>query len=215
MEVHVEAMISKGELAEVKKRVTRVQSLLRKSAALWLDVAKEFVEAKSSLKQRAYERFVSDVGFTIGVANKLIGIGKCKRLYQAEAAQFIGFVEGWSTLYEVSKLEDHEIDQLWNELATDSKLRLSRAVVQSVASGHSAADKNLVYVTIDGQESAVSSLTPKQIQDFEGILDELKHMGGGSGSVFRVHVGKEAIKKLEVQKGRVSNDPNLSARKAA
>src|SRR5262245_8199755 len=98
------------ELNDVKARVDRVSAHLVRSTTAWLDVAREFADAKTSLKQHAFERFVNDAGFTKPVADKLIKIGQCKQLYANEARDMVGCIDGWTTLYEVSKLSEKRIE---------------------------------------------------------------------------------------------------------
>jgi hypothetical protein len=184
------------EIQDIESRVTRVKKMLNNSSVIWLQIAKEFVEAKVKLRQLGYERFVNDSGFTKSVADKLICIGKCKRLYDDQAKEIVGVIDGWTTLYEVTKLNDSQIDDLFAELRKKKSLRLSRSVVFNIANGNAATDKMLVFVTIGAQESLLGNLTDTQIDEFRAKLDELRTMFNKTPKAIVFKQRKDALKLL-------------------
>jgi hypothetical protein len=187
--------LTPNELKDIAERVRKVKSLVRKSADAWLEAAKEVATAKGDLTRLAFERFCTDAGFTKSVADKLIRIGKCDRLYQREAGKHIGAIDGWSTLYEVSKLEDHQITELWDKLESKPSLPLSRSVVQELR-GSPGGNRTLVFLTIEGQEGNIDRLTRTQIEDFEELLWELKGIFRNLPTAFVMREHKPAIEEL-------------------
>lgn len=151
--------LSQKELSDIKTRVERVSALVKRSATVWLDVAKEFTDAKAKLKQHAYEKFVNDTGFTKAVADKLLSVGKCKRLYAEELQQVVEQTDGWSTLYELSKLErDKKLDQVIDHVRQNPSMNVTRSVVHSIATGNSPTARDLVLVRIVVPKSAFEQM---------------------------------------------------------
>ena len=57
-----EGKLSNDVLSDIEERVSRVHNCLRTSTSAWLEVAREFADAKTKLKSIAFERFVNEVG---------------------------------------------------------------------------------------------------------------------------------------------------------
>ena len=196
------------ESADVRERVKRIVALLKRSAAVWLEIAKEFCDAKVHLSQEGFEQFGLDAGFTKAVADKLVGIGKCERLYRSDSQEFTCFVDGWSTLYEVSKLADSEIDILWQTIRSKPSIKLSRTVVQNVAKGAPAEDKTILFATIEAQKSKFDALSPDQVAFFASKLNEIHSLFYNIPHAFTLSQRHDGLKLLR-SAPQANNAPQL------
>lgn len=153
------ASLTKNEIADVKARVERVAALVKRSATAWLEVAKEFADAKAKLSQHAYERFVNDAGFTKAVADKLLTVGKCEKLHSDAYEPAISRTDGWSILYELTKLnEKQKLPSVLKYLSENPNARVTRSVVQNLVADKSATEKTLVLVKITVSESEFKNM---------------------------------------------------------
>lgn len=177
-------VLSAAVIADIQERVKRVTALLKRSAAIWLEIGEEFGTAKRQLKPLAYERFINDTGITKSVADKLVAIGRCRRLYAQDSEPFIASIEGWSPLYEISKLKESQIDSLWETLGSNPSIRLTREVVQNIANGNTVDDKVIVFASIEAQKSKLDRLTPLQAKEFSVKLDEINVIFGNTPKAF-------------------------------
>lgn len=104
-------------------------------------------------------RFVNDTGFTKSVADKLVRVGRKNSLYAEDKLAFIASVHGWTVLYELSKLEDKQIDQLIDDVKSGSIERITREVITNVANNRPIDDKTLILATIDMRASKLQTIT--------------------------------------------------------
>lgn len=188
--------ISQKDLEDIKLRVDRVNSLLKVSANTWIEVGKEFVSAKSAFGNHAYERFVNDAGFTHPVANKLVCIGKSNVFRSEGAKQFVGFIDGWTTLYEVTKLSPNRVQDLWDFLEQNPGRRLSRNVIRKVAQGSPIDDRSIVLGVIEVLESKVDGMTPRQVALVKSKLDEIHRLIDNAAPGIKFAQRKQGMKLL-------------------
>ena len=81
-----EGKLSTDVLSDIEDRVYRVQNCLRTSTSAWLEVAREFADAKTKLKSIAFERFVNEVGVTKSIADKLVIVGRRSVLFDEKSS---------------------------------------------------------------------------------------------------------------------------------
>ena len=137
-----------------------------------------------------------EAGFTKAVADKLLGIGNCEFLYKQEADEFIGFVDGWSTLYEISKLPYERITLLWKALRDDPSLKVSRSLVKNFAENKPLGEKVILYATIEAEKSKFDKLQPQQVAAFASKLKEIHGIFNGVPGAFTFHQRHEGVKLL-------------------
>lgn len=188
--------LSKVDLDKIVDYVARVRALVKTAANAWIDVGVAFADAKKDLRKLAYERFVNDAGFTQAVADKLVCIGKCTALRSERAKKFIGFIDGWTTLYEVTKLDPVQVDHLWEAFEQDPNLRLSRAVVQNIAQGTPIQDRVIVLGLVEVSESKLKGMTPSQIALVKSRLDEIHRLIDNAPAGIKFAERKQNIKLL-------------------
>ncbi|MBL8883576.1 MAG: hypothetical protein JNL45_11050 [Hyphomicrobium sp.] len=192
----METNISSSEQRDVQERVERVTSLVKDSAVAWIQIGVEFADAKDGLSVLAFDRFLNDSGFTRAVGDKLVCIGKCTALRSERAKQFVGFIDGWTTLYEVTKLGPVQVDRLWDALEQDANLRLSRAVVQNIARGSPLQDRIIVLGLVEVSESKLKGMTSSQIALVKSRLDEIHRLIDNAPAGIKFAERKQNIKLL-------------------
>jgi len=166
--------LSANDLADVKARVERVVALVKRSATAWLEVAREFANAKDALKQHVYERFVNDAGFTKAVADKLISVGKCKPLFGDKLQGIVTRTDGWSTLYELTKLQQsNKLDGVAKYVSENPTTNVTRSVVQNIASEKAPTEKTLLLAKIVAQESAWNALSASDQKNVNLALSQV------------------------------------------
>lgn len=186
-----------AEIEDVKTRVERVTSLVRNASQNWIDVGNEFANAKAFLNIHVFERFINDAGFTTSVADKLVCIGKCSALRQESAKPFIACIDGWTTLYEVTKLDESQLKDLWSQLEQNPHQRLSRAVIQSVARGSTVGDRSIILGVIEVTANDLDGMTAAQIADLRSRLENVQRVVDAATAGVKFAQRKNAIKLLD------------------
>jgi hypothetical protein len=189
--------LSEIEVKDIESRVQRISDLVTTAAHAWIDVGLEFASAKEALTTHAFERFLNDAGFTRAVADKLVCIGKCASLRSERAKQFVGFIDGWTTLYEVTKLSPNRVNDLWDILEKNPNQRLSRAVIRNVAQGTYPDDRSIVLGVIEIVESKLDRLTPAQIATVKSGLMEIQRLVDQTTVDVKFSERKQSVKLLD------------------
>ncbi len=115
----------------VEERASAVSSLVRQSVDTWLQISQHVYDARESLKPDDYEEFVKLAGLTISICDKLIRIAKTPRLYSDGMERHRSRLEGWTTLYEVSKLKPAKIDELVQVMDKSPDLPVTREFIET------------------------------------------------------------------------------------
>ena len=115
---------------EVDDCVQRVTSLIKRSTAAWLDVAKEVRRAKDKLQKEDYALFLKLSCLTAAIGDKLLRIAETTVLYAPAFEQYLERTQGWSPLYEVAKLDTVEVVELQKKLDDEPTLPLTRKLVK-------------------------------------------------------------------------------------
>ncbi len=116
--------------SEIETRASRVRQLLSKSAMTWLDIASEVADAKAILSNTEYETFLKKSALSRPIADKLLSIAKAKILYRDESKEFLDKLEGWTTLYEVAKLDEADVRDMYRQLQKTPAQCLTRSFIQ-------------------------------------------------------------------------------------
>lgn len=179
------ATLTQAELSEVKKRVSRVSNLVQNSATAWLDVAKEFGEVKYNpkLKPRVYQRFVNDAGFTLSVADKLSLIFACKPLREKAYAEVVCRTDGWSTLYELTKLHNNKkLEEVLEFVKRSPSEKVTRRVLQNISAEKSATEKMLRLLEVVASESAIKALSSETKKTLNDVLSKARSLLSSASS---------------------------------
>ena len=160
-----EGKLSTVVLNDIEERVSRVRNCLRTSTSAWLEVAREFADAKTKLKAIAFERFVNEVGVTKSIADKLVIVGRRPLLFDKSIIDYISTADGWTVLYELAKLDDKKVAEVVEVVRSSPSLRLTRDLIYNVANNRPLNEKIIVLASIeielvkieDGHESSVRS----------------------------------------------------------
>ncbi len=166
--------LSNIEINDIQSRVDRVRAYLKQSTSAWLSIASEFHSAKQKLKQLAYEKFVIDCGFTTSVADKLVKIGSCAVLHTEEKLPLVTSAEGWTVLYELSKLDQKQINNLLDVVANDNEKKLTRELIYNFANNKPLDAKRLVVASIELDEAKLKSMSFEQFNEVQKRINTLK-----------------------------------------
>lgn len=169
--------INVNELKDIEARAERVSALLRKSARLWLDIAKEVHDARQSLSPDAYAIFLQKASLTSAIADKMPTIAKTPELYSDEAKQHVHRLEGWSTLYEAAKLKSDERAAFFDALNNDPEIDVSRAFIQSFRTTKSnSSSKSILIAEVKFSESDIQRFDYEQFLELKQRLDDIARM---------------------------------------
>ena len=172
--MNAKSNISPEVLSEIQKRVDRVHGFLKQATSAWLSISREFAVAREALSQLAYERFVNDVGITKSVADKLVRIGETKVFFVDENLSALSSVEGWTVLYELSKLEQKQIQSLLELVANDSEKKLTRELIHNFANNKPLDAKRLIVASIELDEEKLKSMSFEQFSEVQKRIDLLE-----------------------------------------
>ena len=167
-------IMSAAELSDIQDYVARVNDYLNRSTACWIKISAEFTQAKTKLKAHAFERFVNDCGFTHAVAAKMIKIGRSAFIQDESNLEKLVTIEGWTVLYELSKIDDQSIKHLLATTANDNKSKLTREMISNFVSGKPANAKQLTVASVEFDEAKLSVITAEQFKSVKQHIDALK-----------------------------------------
>lgn len=189
-----------NELIDIESRAERVSALLRKSATLWLDIAKEVFDAKDSLSADAYAIFLQKACLTPAIADKMPTIAKTPELYSDKAKKHIHRLEGWSTLYETAKLKSDERTAFFDALNNDPEIDVSRAFVQSFRKSKSKTSQSSPLIAeIRFNESDIQRFDYDQFLELKQKLDDISRMIDRMSPAVSFSQKNKQIQKLEAE----------------
>ena len=125
----------------VEERASIVAALVRHSVTSWLEVAKHVREAKIELPEGDFTIFIQITGLTNAICDKLLRIAQCQRLYEREFQKHCNRLDGWTNLYELSKLNNAAIDNFVQHIEHDTNVAVTNEFIRSFASSKSSASK--------------------------------------------------------------------------
>ncbi len=165
---------SDTELSDIQARVTRVQGFLKQATSAWLSIAYDVAIAKAKLKPLAFQKFVTDCGFTTAVADKLVKIGNCASLHLADNLSLVASIDGWTVLYELSKLESKQISSLLSKIRENPDVKITREVIENFAANRSLVEKRLVLATIEVDDSKLGFMSSEQFRSIKQRIKDLE-----------------------------------------
>lgn len=176
-------IMSAAELSDIRDRVARVENYLKQSTASWLKISQEFASAREKLKTLAFQKFVVDCGFTTAVADKLVKIGNCKSLYASQNSNLVSLVDGWTTLYELTKLQVKQFADLNEACSKQNIKRITRRVISNVKMKQPIKNKLLLVATIEIDECYLNKISAEQFgsiqKAFVCLRDSLNSVNAG------------------------------------
>jgi hypothetical protein len=183
---------------DIESRAARVSALLRTSATVWLEIAKEVYEAKVTLSPEDFSIFQRKASITAAVADKMPRIAKTADLYSDEAKKNIQKFEGWSTLYEASKLKSDERKELLDTLNKNPDLEVSRAFIQSFRkTSQSTKKSDTVIVEIKVSDDDISRFDYDNFSELKAQIDEIQRKIDRLSPAVSITVKDDKISKIE------------------
>lgn len=193
-----ENTLSPDVLNDIEQRVSRVRLCLRTSTSAWLEVAREFADAKTTLKPViAFERFVNEVGVTKSIAAKLVIVGRKALLFDETIINHISTADGWTVLYELAKLEDKKVTELVDVLKSTPSLRLTRDLIYNVANNRPLNEKAIVLASIEIASSKLKSITKAQSDLIATKLAEIKSLLSDAHSLVSYRQRSNSVTQVE------------------
>lgn len=186
------------EVQEVSDRASRVSALLAKSARIWLDVAREVQEARIRLSIQGFELFLSKSSLTRAIADKMPRIAQASILYLDESKEHLEKLEGWTTLYEVAKLPDADVREMYRELQKNPEQSLTRSFIQQFKTRQNSPQRApLTVATITLSEDDIKRLDYDEYLKFRDALDAIQRIVDRSIIAARMTLHTKSLDKVE------------------
>jgi hypothetical protein len=183
---------------DIESRAARVSSLLRTSATVWLEIAKEVYDAKLNLSSDDFSVFLQKASLTTAVADKMPRIAKTADLYSDETKKHIQKFEGWSTLYEASKLKSNERNELIDTLNKKPEIEVTRAFIQSFRKiSQSTKKSETVIVEIKVNDDDISRFDYDNFSELKAQIDEIQRKIDRLSPAVSITVKDDKISKIE------------------
>ena len=184
----------------VEERANAVCALVRQSVAAWLEVAKHVRAAKSELNEADFTNFIELTGLTKAICDKLLRIAQCDKLYDAELSKHSNRLEGWTNLYELSKLNNPELDEFVSELDKDQTVAVTREFIRSFKASSqksSAPSKQSVVAKIMLSHDDVARLDLIEFEKLKALLDEVVRMIDAASPAVSIKVIDSVVQNFE------------------
>ena len=180
-------------------RVNRVTALIKRSTILWLEVATEVMQAKLALKATDYEEFLRQIYLTQAIANKLLKIADQSTLYSDRAKSHLSRVDGWTTLYEIAKLEPAQVTTFIDKLDSDPSMIVSREVIKQFAKvkNTAAAFPLVTIASIKVSQDDLLRLDFEQFLKVKDALDDIQRIVDRCTPAVSMNVASKELQRLE------------------
>lgn len=183
---------------DIDRRVLRLQVLLKKSAHVWLEVAKEVNDAKKCLSKCDFDQFLKKASLSQSIADKMPRIAEASILYIDESQIHLEKLEGWTTLYEVAKLPETNVREMYKELERNPDQALTRSFIQQFKSKQStASSKILTVATITLSEDDIKRLDYDEYLRFREALDAVQRIIDRSITAASISIHAKSLEKVE------------------
>jgi len=190
--------ITKEEFDELSQRAERIRLLLRKSASLWLEIAREVTEARNALSKDGFELFLAKSSLTRAIADKMPRIAQASILYLDESKEHLEKLEGWTTLYEVAKLPDADVREMYRELQKNPEQCLTRSFIQQFKSQQNSSQRAaLTVATITLSEDDIKRLDYDEYLKFRDALDAIQRIVDRSIIAASITLHTKSLEKVE------------------
>ena len=209
-----EGKLSTDVLSDIEERVSRVRNCLRTSTSAWLEVAREFADAKTKLKSIAFERFVNEVGVTKSIADKLVIVGRRPLLFDEAIIDYISTADGWTVLYELAKLDDKKVAEVVELVRSNPSLRLTRDLIYNVAHNRPINEKTIVLASIEIDSSKLKTVTKAQSDLIATRLADIDRLLSDAHTLVSYRKRSSSVTRVETAAG-ANSSPTFVLRTAA
>jgi hypothetical protein len=209
-----EGKLSTDVLSDIEDRVSRVRNCLRTSTSAWLEVAREFADAKTKLKSIAFERFVNEVGVTKSIADKLVIVGRRSVLFDEKIIDYISTAEGWTVLYELAKLDDKKVAEVVELVRSNPSLRLTRDLIYNVANNRPLNEKVIVLASIEIDSSKLKTVTKAQSDLIATRLADIDRLLSDAHTLVSYRKRSSSVTRVETAAG-ANSSPTFVLKTAA
>lgn len=209
--------ILNDELDELSRRAERIRMLSRKSASLWLEIAREVSEARNVLSKDGFELFLQKSSLTRAIADKMPRIAQASILYLEESKEHLEKLEGWTTLYEVAKLPEADVREMYRELQKNPEQCLSRSfILQFKTRKNSSQRAALTVATITLSEDDIKRLDYDEYLKFRDTLDAIQLIVGRSIMAASMTLLSNSLEKVEeIILQQSASDENVTSEESA
>ena len=186
----------------VEERATAVSSLVRQSVSSWKEVAKHVKAAKAELSDEDYLDFVKLTGLTGPICDKLCRVAQSDNLYSDEMNKHSGRLEGWTNLYELSKLTNPELDEFVLTLDSDRTVPVTREFIQSFKAGASkpsSSRKQSVVAKIMFSHDEIGRLDLTEFEKLKDMMEQITRAIDAASPVVSILVVNSVIEEFEAQ----------------
>jgi hypothetical protein len=182
----------------ISERAERIRRLLRRSAITWLQIAREVTEARNLLSKDGFELFLGKSSLTRAIADKMPRISQASILYLDESKEHLEKLEGWTTLYEVAKLPDADVREMYRELQKNPEQCLTRSFIQQFKSQQNSSQRAaLTVATITLSEDDIKRLDYDEYLKFRDALDAIQRIVDRSIIAARMTLHTKSLDKVE------------------
>ena len=209
-----EVKLSTDVLSDIEERVFRVRRCLRTSTSAWLEVAREFADAKTKLKSIAFERFVNEVGVTKSIADKLVIVGRRPLLFDEAIIDYISTADGWTVLYELAKLDDKKVAEVVDVVRSNPSLRLTRDLIYNVANNRPLNEKVIVLASIEIDSSKLKTVTKAQSDLIATRLADIDRLLSDAHTLVSYRKRSNSVTRVETAAG-ANSSPTFVLKTAA
>lgn len=190
--------IAKDEFDELSQRAERIRFLLQKSASLWLEIAREVTEARNVLSKNGFELFLAKSSLTRAIADKMPRIAQASILYLDESKEHLEKLEGWTTLYEVAKLPEADVREMYRELRKNPEQCLTRSFIQQFKSQQNSSQRAALTVgTITLSEDDIKRLDYDEYLKFRDALDAIQRIVDRSITAASMTLHTKSLERVE------------------
>lgn len=190
--------IAKDEFDELSQRAERIRFLLQKSASLWLEIAREVTEARNVLSKNGFELFLAKSSLTRAIADKMPRIAQASILYLDESKEHLEKLEGWTTLYEVAKLPEADVREMYRELRKNPEQCLTRSFIQQFKSQQNSSQRAaLTVATITLSEDDIKRLDYDEYLKFRDALDAIQRIVDRSITAASMTLHTKSLERVE------------------
>ena len=186
------------EFDVISERAERIRRLLRRSAITWLQIAREVTEARDVLSKDGFELFLAKSSLTRAIADKMPRIAQANILYLDESKEHLEKLEGWTTLYEVAKLPDADVREMYRELQKDPEQCLTRSFIQQFKSQQNSSQRAaLTVASITLSEDDIKRLDYDEYLKFRDALDAIQRIVDSSIIAASITLYTKSLEKVE------------------
>ena len=186
----------------VQERAAIVTALVRQSVSSWLEIANCVKAAKRELTKLDFETFVELTGLTKPICDKLFRIAKCDKLYDPEINKHTSRLEGWTNLYELSKLNNPELDQFVTALDRDQTVSVTKDFIRSFRASSPkkpASPQQTIVAKIVLSDDDIGRLDLVEFEKLKDMIEQITRMIDAASPAISIDVLDNVIQKFEKQ----------------